>query len=544
MIKSLVLSILFLTTSLISCQQQTEPSGYDVVVYGATSAGIAAAIQVTRMGKTVLVVEPSDHIGGLTTGGLGQTDIGNKQVIGGISKEFYEAIAQKYSKEENWVWQKRETYKNIGQGVREKTNSSMWTFEPKVAQEVFQDMIKENNISIILNERLMLTNGVVKQNGKITAFKTESGKVFRGKVFIDATYEGDLMAKTGVSYTVGREANAQYGETLNGVQKKLGHYHQFPDGVDPYKTKGDPDSGLLPNVNPSSAQDGSGDKMVQGYCFRMCLTNVAENRMMVEKPAAYDEQEYELLFRAIEAGYNGPFFIMSEMPNGKTDSNNKGPVSSDYISQNFDYPDADYATRTKIIRKHEIYQKGLLWTLANHSRIPDNIREEFSKWGLPKDEFTDNGHWTPQLYIREARRMLSDFVMTEHHCTQDSISADQSIGMGAYTMDSHHMQRYVNEQGFVKNEGDVEVGGFGPYPISYKTIVPKSEECTNLLVPVCLSATHIAFGSIRMEPVFMILGQSAATAACLAIDNNTSVQKVDYDQLKEQLVNGKQILMN
>ncbi|GLR18915.1 FAD-dependent oxidoreductase [Portibacter lacus] len=512
---------------------------YDIIVYGGTSAGIVAAVQATRMGKTVLVIEPSSHIGGLTTGGLGATDIGNKQVIGGISRSFYEEIYQKYQDPKNWKYQDRSDY--ISE-EKDKNINSQWTFEPSIAMEVFEDWIKENKLEIIKNERLKLTDGVTSKNGKITSIHMESGKSYQAKVFIDATYEGDLMAGSKVSYTIGREANNVYNETLNGVQVKHAIYHQFPDGVSPYIIEDDPSSGLLPNVNASIAEDGTGDNMVQGFCFRMCITNVPENRIKTEKPTTYNESEYELLFRAIEAGYNGPFFIMSMMPNHKTDANNKGPFSTDYIGKNFDYPDGTYAEREKIINDHEVYQKGLLWTLSYHPRIPQKIRDKFSQWGLPKDEYDENGNWTPQLYIREARRMVSDFVMTEHHCTQESITADQSIGMGAYTMDSHHMQRYVNKNGHVKNEGDVEVGGFSPYPISYKAIVPKKEEVTNLIVPVCLSASHIAFGSIRMEPVFMILAQSAATAASIAIDHQIDVQDVTYSELKEKLVKDGQIL--
>ncbi|GAA3552699.1 FAD-dependent oxidoreductase [Snuella lapsa] len=531
--------ILIIILSIVACKPETD---YDIVVYGGTSAGIVAAVQATRMGKRVVVIVPDNHLGGLTTGGLGQTDIGNKHVIGGLSREFYQRIAQKYNTVEAWKWQERKDYKNHGQGVKEASGTSMWTFEPKVGSEVFNDMIQEHAIHVISHERLDLNQGVIKHQGAIQAIIMESGKKISGKVFIDATYEGDLMALSGIRYTVGREANAVYGETLNGVQVVHGIYHQFPDGVDPYIVQGDSASGLLPNVNKSAGDEGSGDEKVQGYCFRMCLTDVPENRLPVEKPMGYNDRDYELLFRAIEAGYNGPFFIMSAMPNRKTDSNNKGPFSSDFIGQNYDYPNADYKERERIIKAHEGYQKGLLWTLSNHPRVPEKIRDEFSRWGLPKDEFVNNGHWTPQLYIREARRMVSDFVMTEHHCTQDSISADQSVGMGAYMMDSHHVQRYVDANGFVKNEGDVEVGNFGPYPISYKALVPKRGECSNLIVPVCLSASHIAFGSLRMEPVFMVLGQSAATAACLAIDADADVQDVDYNLLKDRLLTDKQIL--
>lgn len=527
-------SLIILTVLFISIVFQTKAKSqndYDIIIYGGTSAGIAAAVESSRMGKSVLIIEPSKRIGGLTTGGLGATDIGNKIAIGGISREFYERIAQKYSTPDAWNWQKRE-----------EPVETKWTFEPKVAHEVFQDMISEYKIPVVFNERLDLSRGVIKIGGKIQSILMESGNRFRAKVFIDASYEGDLMALAGISYTVGRESNAEYGETLNGVQTKLGRYHQFPDHVDPYIVKGNPSSGLLPNVNPESGKEGSGDRKVQAYCFRMCLTNVPENRIPFEKPEKYVELEYELLFRALEAGYDGPLFIMSKMPNGKTDSNNKGPFSSDYIGKNYDYPEGDYKTRTEIIKSHEVYQKGLLWTLANHPRTPKEIRDEYSTWGLPKDEFIDYGHWSPQLYIREARRMISDFVMTEHHCTQDFVSADQSVGMGAYTMDSHHTQRYITKEGFVKNEGDVEVGGFAPYPISYKAIVPKKSECINLVVPVCLSATHMAFGSIRMEPVFMVLGQSAALAACLAINDQIPVQDINYTELKEILLSKGQVL--
>ena len=532
-IQKTLIFILATCIGLLIFQTEVESqNSYDIIIYGGTSSGIAAAVESSRMGKSVLIIEPSNRIGGLTTGGLGATDIGNKMAIGGISREFYERIAKKYSSPDAWKWQERE-----------EAGKTKWTFEPKVASEVFEDMIREHNIPVVYNERLLLNSGVIKKGTKIKSIIMESEKKFNAKVFIDASYEGDLMALAGISYTIGRESNAEYGETLNGVQTKLAHYHQFPDGVDPYIVKGNSASGLLPNINTESGKEGSGDKKVQAYCFRMCLTNVPENRIAFKKPEKYEEREYELLFRALEAGYNGPLFIMSKMPNGKTDSNNKGPFSSDYIGKNYNYPDGDYKTREEIVKAHEMYQKGLLWTLANHPRIPKKIREKYSTWGLPKDEFINNGNWTPQLYIREARRMVSDFVMTEHHCTQDSITAKQSVGMGAYTMDSHHVQRFINKEGFVKNEGDVEVGGFAPYPISYKALVPRKSECVNLLVPVCLSATHIAFGSIRMEPVFMVLGQSAAVAACLAINHDIPVQDIKYSELKEILISKGQVLV-
>lgn len=534
--------ITFLFLPLVS-QAQTKDNTFDIVVYGGTSAGIIAAVQAKKMGKSVVVVEPSGHIGGLTTGGLGQTDIGNKQVIGGLSREFYNRVARKYQDPANWKWQKREEYKSGGQSVTSEGEQSMWTFEPSTASEIFRDMIRENNIEVLLNERLNLGEKVTLNKGRIQSIKMESGKTFSAKMFIDATYEGDLMALAGVSYTVGRESNDQYGETLNGVQTALDKYHQFPDGVDPYVRRGEPDSGLLPNVNPDISRDGTGDSKIQAYCYRMCLTDASENRIPFEKPEGYNELEYELLFRAIEAGAKAPYFIPSDMPNRKTDWNNRGPFSTDYIGRNYNYAEGDYATRDKIRQDHKTYQLGLMWTLANHPRIPEAIRKEISRWGLPKDEYQKNGNWTPQLYVREVRRMVSDFVMTENHCMQ-KLPVEKSVGMGAYTMDSHHVQRYVTKEGYVKNEGDVEVGGFGPYPIAYESIVPKKSECSNLLVPVCPSSTHMAFGSIRMEPVFMILGQSAATAASLAIDSKVAIQDISYKKLQKELLKGKQVLTN
>ena len=355
------------------------------------------------------------------------------------------------------------------------------------------------------------------------------------------------MATAGVSYTIGREANSLYGETLNGVATKYAIHHQFSKPVDPYVQPGDPTSGLLPGVMKGGpGKEGSADKRIQAYCFRMCLTDVEANSLPFPKPEGYNPLRYELLLRTILAGanpYGDVYFMETRMPNGKTDSNNKGPFSTDNIGMNYNYPEGDYATRKRIIKEHETYQKGFMWFLANDPRVPDRLREKVGHWGLPKDEFEDNEHWPHQLYIREARRMVGLYVMTQLNC-QGKIEVENSIGMGAYTMDSHHVQRYVDTNGHVRNEGDVEVGGFGPYPIAYGSIVPKKEECANLLVPVCLSATHMAFGSIRMEPVFMVLGQSAATAAAQAIDAKCAVQDVNYDKLRAQLLEDKQILQN
>lgn len=519
----------------------------DIIVYGGTSSGIAAAIQASRMGKSVIVLEPGTHVGGLTTGGLSWTDIGNKAVVGGIAREFYQRIRKKYENPKAWSAETRDQYFQRRRGPNAKGENAMWTFEPRVASEVYREMLAEAKVSVITGARLDLApgKGVVKQNGRIVAIVLEGGAQYEGKMYIDATYEGDLMAKAGVSYTVGRESNSKYGETWNGSQPAHFHYHQFPEGanVDPYVVPGKPESGLLPIIDPTGpGEEGAGDKRIQAYCFRMCLTNDPKNRIAIEKPEGYNELDHELLLRFAETGkYHNPASKYDPIPNLKTDTNNHGAVSTDYMGANWDYPEGDYATREKIIKRHEVYQKGYMWTLQNHPRIPEEIRSYYRQWGLPKDEFRANGGWPTQLYIREARRMLGPVVMTEHH-VMARIIADDSIAMGAYGMDSHNVQRYVTKQGFVRNEGNVQVGGFPPYPISYQSIVPRKGEVSNLLVPVCLSATHIAYGSIRMEPVFMVLGQSAATAAALAIDHKVQVQDLNYGKLRERLLAEKQVL--
>ena len=513
----------------------------DVVVYGGTSGGVAAAVQVKRMGKTVVLIEPTRRLGGLSSGGLGQTDIGNKAAIGGISREFYQRVRKHYADPAAWTWQKREQYKDGGQTTTASNEETMWTFEPSVALKVFNDLVKEHDVPVVYGERLDRQAGVKKEAGRIVSITMESGKTFRGKVFIDATYEGDLMAAAGVSYTVGREANAQYGETYNGVQTANSKGHQIRPGVDPYVKKGDPASGLLPFIDPKGpGEEFSGDKRVQAYCYRMCLTDHPENRIPFHKPEGYDELWYELLLRNIEAGESN-MWINSAMPNRKTDTNNRTGVSTDFIGQNYDYPEASYAERAKIAARHRLWQQGLMWTLANHPRVPEKMRKEFARWGMCKDEFTEGNGWQEQLYVREARRMVGEVVMTQRHCQGRTVAEDPA-GLAAYTMDSHNVQRYVDKTGHARNEGNIEVGGFPPYPISYRALVPKKAEAANLLVPVCLSATHIAYGSIRMEPVFMVLGQTAATAACQAVDANAAVQDVDYAKLRERLVADKQVL--
>lgn len=511
---------------------------FDVVIYGGTSAGIAAAVQVRRMGKTVVVIEPGRHLGGLTSGGLGWTDSGNKAVIGGFAREFYQRIKQHYDRPAAWVHQRPEQYDRY-----RPADDAMWTFEPHLAERTYEQFVREHGVVVVRDQRLDRETGVVKQGQRIVSIKVESGAVYQGTVFIDATYEGDLMAAAGVSYAVGREGNAQYDETLDGVQKRQNtHMHRFIKPVDPYVVPGDSTSGLVSGVHGDDpGQDGAADRRVQAYCFRMCMSNVPENSVPFPQPPGYDERRYELLLRNFEAGDLRLPLKPDMMPNGKTDTNNNCAFSTDNIGMNYDYPDADYARRAAIIKEHEAYQQGLMWTLANHPRVPESIRRQMSKWGLAKDEFVDNGNWPHQMYVREARRMVGDFVMTERDCRRIRVAED-SIGMGSYNMDSHNVQRYVTPEGFVQNEGDVQVSPGGAYLISYRSIVPKRGEAENLLVPVCLSSSHIAYGSIRMEPVFMVLGQSAATAAVLAIDRKSSVQEVPYEALQARLIADKQVL--
>ncbi|MES2709660.1 MAG: FAD-dependent oxidoreductase [Verrucomicrobiota bacterium] len=508
------------------------PGSADIIVYGGTSGGVAAAIQAKRMGKSVILIEPTPFLGGLTTGGLGATDIGHKGAIGGLSREFYHRIWQHYQNDGAWTRQPK------SQPAGEETR---WTFEPHVATKVYNDWIRETGVTVVFGERLDLKNGVKKEGARITQIVMESGAAFTGKVFIDAGYEGDLMGKAGVSYHVGREANSVYGETLNGVQTARALKHQFTHEVDPYVVPGDPKSGVLPGIQLEPAgPDGSGDRRVQAYNYRLCTTDVAENRVAWPKPANYDPLRFELLLRNGEAGDLRKPWNPVWMPNRKTDTNNNFAISTDNLGMNYDYPEGDYATRARIVQEHKDYTQGLMWTLANSPRVPESVRSEFQRLGLAADEFTDSGNWPRQLYIREARRMVSDYVMTEKNCLREEVVED-SVGMGAYNMDSHNVRRHLTADGKVRNEGDIQVGS-KPYPISYRSLRPKASECVNLLAPLTLSASHIAFGSIRMEPVFMVLGQSSATAAALAIEDGTTVQKVDAGKLKARLLADHQVL--
>lgn len=542
-----LLSILLAATILFSSfSPQKAVRKADVIIYGGTSAAIIAAVQVKKMGKTVIVVSPDKHLGGLSSGGLGFTDTGNKEVIGGLSRDFYHRLYLLYQEKESWKWQKKEEYGNKGQGTPalDGANRTMWIFEPHAAEQVFEDYVKENNLIIYRDEWLDRSQkGIIKKNGGIRSIKTLSGNTYEGKMFIDATYEGDLMALAGVSYHVGREANSVYGEKWNGVQTEVfQHGHHFEAKISPYKIENDPKSGLLPEVSSEPAGEyGSGDKRIQAYCFRMCLSNHPENRIPFQKPSGYDPNRYELYARVFAAGWRETFDKFDPIPNRKTDTNNHGPFSTDYIGKNYDYPEASYERRKEIIKDHELYQKGLMYFLQNDPRVPADVQTKMKEWGLPKDEFMDNGNWPHQLYIREARRMIGEFIMKEADALGKT-KVPNSVGMGSYSLDSHNTQRYVKPDGFVQNEGDIGVHPDKPYSIAYGSILPKENECNNLLVPVCVSSSHIAYGSIRMEPVFMILGQSAAAAAVLAIENQVSPQKLPYEKLKEVLLSGKQRL--
>jgi FAD-dependent oxidoreductase family protein len=547
----LILPLLLLILASTANTQSNNQAQYDLVIYGGTAAAVTAAVQAKQMGKTVIIVSPDKHLGGLSSGGLGFTDTGNKAVIGGLAREYYHRVYQHYQKPEAWNWERREQFGNIGQGTvaLDGENRTMWIFEPHVAEQVFEDFIREYKIPVVRNEWLNRKTGVKKSGASIVSIKTLSGKTYAGKMFIDATYEGDLMAAAGVSYHVGRESKAQYGEQWNGVQTGvLHHRHHFgavKDKISPYWIPGDPKSGVLPRISTAPPGEyGAADNKLQAYCFRMCLTDHAENRVPFPKPAGYDPKQYELMLRIFQAGWREGFQKFDRIPNHKTDTNNHGPFSTDNIGFNYDYPEASYERRRQIIREHEQYQKGWLYFIANDPRVPKDVQDEFRKWGLAKDEFKDNGNWPHQIYVREARRMVGAYVMTENELLKKRPTPD-SVGMGSYGIDSHNIQRYIigtGKDAYVQNEGDIGVSTNGPYQIAYGSLVPKKGQADNLFVPVAMSSSHIAYGSIRMEPVFMILGQSSATAAVMAIDGKLAVQDVPYAKLRERLLQDKQVL--
>ncbi|RAV28800.1 FAD-dependent oxidoreductase [Sinomicrobium soli] len=518
---------------------------YDICVYGETSAGVTAAVQAGRMGKSVVLISNSAHVGGTTTSGLTATDINSHLSIGGLSREFYQRIYRYYLDAATWKNQERDAYfqsivKRVFKGKSDPLKMQ-WVYESHVAEQIMRTMLLEAGVRVLFNERLDLENGVVKKENTIHKITMESGEEITAKVFIDATYEGDLMAKAGVSYTYGRDANSDYNETYNGYRpNEIVGLEEKGISVDPYRVKGDPASGLLPFIEADAGTvPGSADKRMQSYCYRLTLTDDPANRVPIRKPENYDPLWFEVLARQLELDPAIPLrkklITLTPMPNRKTDTNHL-----DFVGANYSYTEGSYEEREKIAALHKDYALGKLWFLANDPRVPEHIREEMSEWGLARDEFVDNGNFPHQLYVREARRMLSDYVMTEHHCTGEEI-APESVGLATYWLDCHYVSMVVDQEGNLRKEGTYWMNTPN-YPVSYKSIRPKEKECDNLLVPVCLSASHVAFGSIRMEPVYMVLGQSAATAAALSIDRECSVQDVPYEVLKSRLVSDGQIL--
>ena len=503
---------------------------YDVVVYGDSSGALTAAIAAKRLGLSVVLVNPTDFLGGMTASGLGATDfLGQRKTFGGIASEFYEGINAAYGKKH----------------VR--------SFEPHVGEQVFKRLIADSQVPVLFEEKLNRETGVKMDGKRIVSITTLSGKKLHGKMFIDATYVGDLMAAAGVTYTVGREPESQYGEDLAGVRrgdtKPRVHYGQrdkdhFVAKVDGFMTPGDPSSGLLPQLHKiEGLKNGQGDRKIQAYTYRMCLTTDPALKIPLEKPEGYREIDHELLLRNFEAGDGRmPALIESLAGSGsKVDWNNMHAVGSDYVGANWEYPEASYAKRREIEKEHQFYIRGFLWTLSNHPRVPEKIRKRAGRYGLSKDEFQSNGGWPYLIYIREARRMVSNSVMTQHHCMGQK-KAEDSVGLASFGMDSHAVQRIINKAGHVRNEGVIWRVPPKPYPVSYRSIIPREGECENLFVPVCLSASHVAHGSIRMEPVFMVLSESAAHAAAIAIEEEISVQQVEYGKLKPALLKSGQKL--
>lgn len=487
----------------------------DVCIYGGTSAAVTAAKSAAQNGCRVIIICPDTVLGGMTTGGLGATDIGNKQAVIGMARQFYRDLGRHYGVEEQW------------------------TFEPSAAQAILDSYVDNPDISIYRGYYLSSVRKKGTRIVSITCTDGEGGmsRTIKASSFIDASYEGDLLAMAGVSYHVGREASSIYGEEWNGSH--ISEYHQFKDGVDPYVEKGNPDSGLLWGIRDwKLKEEGAGDDYIQAYNFRLCLSHDKDNQIPFTKPDDYDPSVYELLVRVFESDPDpqiNNYFIWSLMPGNKTDVNNRGAFSTDMIGMNHDYPEASWERRKEIIAAHKSYTLGLMWFYVSDPRVPKVLQDFVREWGWAKDEYPDTGGWTHQIYVREARRMISDYVATQADCDGRTVVED-GIGYAAYSMDSHNCERILVEKDgkvMVKNEGDVEKGVGRPYPVSYRSLVPRREECTNLLVPVCVSSSHIAYGSIRMEPVFLELGQVCGLAASLAGRN--PVQDVDISRIREEV---------
>ncbi len=506
----------------------------DVVIFGGTPAGLSAGIVAAREGASVVVIEPTRWIGGVVTGGLCKTDVGKQETIGGFPREYFARAAAI------------------------KPGAEMWYADPSANLAAFEAMLKEAGVKVVKGQKL---RSATKEDGRLRSLTTEDGTTYEGKMFIDASYEGDLMAAAKVSYIVGRESREQYNEPLAGYHpmpirprtqeimesdcpsiggKGPSYIHGTPVSISALDEKGEPIFG----VYRSKAEPGSADKRTQAYNFRICVTQREDIRVPFPKPAEYDAKKYELLLRLIKAypGVRfGRLFHLGDVANGKYDLNAQGLFSTDYPGANTEYPDGDAKTRERIWRDHVQYTQGLLWFLCHDERVPASLREQANSWGLCKDEFADNGHWPYALYVREGRRMIGEYVLVQNDL-QREIFKDDSVGMGSFVIDCHIVQRIVAEDGTVRDEGSFQDAPALPYQIPYRSLTPKRSECANLLVPVCLSASHIAYCSLRMEPVYMAMGQAAGLAAVMANKAGVSVQELPVAALRTKLLEQKAVL--
>lgn len=548
----LILGLAVLASALIAKEERSA----DIVVYGGTSSGIAAVREATSHGHSVILVVPEKFLGGMMTGGLGASDKGVYWTVGGLARSFFEDVYKHYENPKTWTRETRSEYLPKHGLIYRESMKCQWFFEPHVARLIFEKWLAESGAKVLRGERLNRgKGGVTKEDGVIRSITMESGLVIRGRYFIDATYEGDLMAAAGVAYTVGREANATYHETMNGIQiDETGSAH-----ISPYIVAGDPKSGLLPRIEPKPyGMHGAADHRFQAYNFRLCLTTVPENRVPITKPANYNSLNYELMLRDMQRKKNltpgKGYFTRVPMPNLKTDSNNAGTFSTDYIGGSYGWPEASYAEREQMLAEHRGYVQGFFWFLGNDPRVPEDFRQDVARWGLAKDEFTDNDHWPTQLYIREARRMVGVHVMNENNFPLKSTDAEGKkiaaaalqpvedvIAVGSYALDSHKVGMFVDDKGELVWEGHF-FRGVKPYGISYRSLLPKVDQCQNLLVSVCVSATHVAYGSMRMESVYMEMGQAAAAAAGLSLKHVTTPHALAYPVLAERLKAGRAML--
>lgn len=548
----LILGLAVLASALIAKEERSA----DIVVYGGTSSGIAAVREATSHGHSVILVVPEKFLGGMMTGGLGASDKGVYWTVGGLARSFFEDVYKHYEDPKTWTRETRPEYLPKHGLIYRESMKCQWFFEPHVARLIFEKWLADSGAKVLRGERLNRgKGGVAKEGGVIRSITMESGLVIRGSYFIDATYEGDLMTAAGVAYTVGREANATYHETMNGIQiDETGSAH-----ISPYIVDGDPKSSLLPRIESKPyGQHGEADHRFQAYNFRLCLTNVPENRVPITKPANYNPLNYELMLRDMQRKKSltpgKGYFTRVPMPNLKTDSNNAGTFSTDYIGGSYGWPEASYAERERLLAEHRGYVQGFFWFLGNDPRVPEDFRQDVARWGLAKDEFTDNDHWPTQLYIREARRMVGVHVMNENNFPLKSTDTagkkvaaaalqpvEDIIAVGSYALDSHKVGMFVNDKGELVWEGHF-FRGVKPYGISYRSLLPKANQCKNLLVSVCVSATHVAYGSMRMESVYMEMGQAAAAAAGLSLKHATTPHALAYPVLVERLKAGRAML--